>query len=223
LKSSNSIAAERPAPSTREQIEIAAAAKRQLARTRPVEVGFDGGATDATVESPHSDPAGWAARLLDTLGTDSTDFTSFSVWALALSGRERGSSTDKAKGAINAGLAMVAAVAAENELEAALAIQMAGVHSLACDMLGRARHADRPDLIALYGGLGVKLTRTYAAQMEALAKIRGGGKQQVEVRHVHVNGNAVIGDVHGGGGGALESANQPHAKGTMLVNPTMKS
>ena len=44
--------------------------------------------------------------------------------------------------------------------------------------------------------------RTFAAQTEALRKLRSGGEQKVEVRHVHVNegGRAIIGAVEAGGG-----------------------
>lgn len=78
---------------------------------------------------------------------------------------------------------------------------------------GQADGPDRPH--RAISGLALKLTRTFATQIEALAKLRNGGKQQVEVRHVYVNGNAVIGDVHAGtgGGGSLENGRRPHAPG----------
>jgi hypothetical protein len=64
--------------------------------------------------------------------------------------------------------------------------------------------------------LANKAARTFAIQVEALARLRGGGKQQVEVRHVYVDARGsqnIIGDVArtGGGGGALENGGQPHA------------
>ena len=42
-----------------------------------------------------------------------------------------------------------------------------------------------------------KLTRTYAAQMEALNRYRGKGQQKMTVEHVHINsgGQAIIGNV----------------------------
>jgi hypothetical protein len=42
-----------------------------------------------------------------------------------------------------------------------------------------------------------KLTRTYAAQMEALKRYRSGGEQKMTVQHVHVaeGGQAIVGNV----------------------------
>jgi hypothetical protein len=60
------------------------------------------------------------------------------------------------------------------EAEGALAVQMAQVHALTADLLGRARQTDRTDHVALYGNLAVKLARTFAMQAEALHRIRGG-------------------------------------------------
>ena len=47
-----------------------------------------------------------------------------------------------------------------------------------------------------------KLMRTFTAQMETLKRLRMGGKQTIQVQHVHVNegGQAIVGDVKGGGG-----------------------
>jgi hypothetical protein len=46
-----------------------------------------------------------------------------------------------------------------------------------------------------------KLSRTYALHMEALDKHRGKGQQVVRVEHVTVNagGQAIVGNVQGGG------------------------
>jgi hypothetical protein len=58
-----------------------------------------------------------------------------------------------------------------------------------------------------------RLSRTYAAQLEALDKHRGKGQQTVRVEHVTVNagGQAIVGNVTGGGSGKI-SEDQSHAK-----------
>jgi hypothetical protein len=67
------------------------------------------------------------------------------------------------------------------------------------------------------GNLAVKLLRTYALQLEALARYRGKGQQKVIVEHVHVHsgGQAIVGAVNShpppGEGGAAETEHQPHA------------
>jgi hypothetical protein len=61
-----------------------------------------------------------------------------------------------------------------------------------------------------------KLTRTFAAQVEALKRYRSGGEQKMTVQHVHVaeGGQAIVGNVStpAPGVGANEKAKeQPHA------------
>jgi hypothetical protein len=60
-----------------------------------------------------------------------------------------------------------------------------------------------------------KLSRTYAALLDALNRHRGKGQQKVTVEHVHVHagGQAVVGMVQTpGGGDQPKSEDQPHAK-----------
>jgi hypothetical protein len=59
-----------------------------------------------------------------------------------------------------------------------------------------------------------KLSRTYATLLEALNRHRGKGQQKVTVEHVHVHegGQAIVGNVTPGGGTAVKSDDQPHAK-----------
>src|SRR6202163_4093728 len=58
-----------------------------------------------------------------------------------------------------------------------------------------------------------KLSRTYATLLEALNRHRGKGQQKVTVEHVHVHegGQAIVGNV-AGGGIATKLENQPHAR-----------
>ena len=74
---------------------------------------------------------------------------------------------------------------------------MAITHSLAMELLGRARRADQIPQVDCAGNLAVKLLRTFMAQTEALAKLRRGGEQVVRVEHVHVypGGQAIVGNV----------------------------
>src|SRR6187200_927535 len=72
-----------------------------------------------------------------------------------------------------------------------------------------------------------KLSRTYAALVEALNRHRGKGQQKVTVEHVHVHagGQAVVGVVeHPGGGEQGKAEEQPHAKKiTHAPEPTRRS
>ncbi len=182
------------------------AARACLSLPKRTSVEWNGEQLDA----PHNDPTGHWATILQAFGTRSNGFVETQLGAMETSFRRRGEKFGTTPVGLNTGLAFMEAVAPANEIEAALGVQMASVHALATELLGRAKQTDRTDHIALYGGLAVKLTRTFAAQVEALAKLRSGGRQQVEVRHVYVNGNAVIGNI-GAGGGGMQREQQPHA------------
>lgn len=114
----------------------------------------------------------------------------------------------------NAAVAAVAGIAPENEMETMLAVQMTATHFTAMDMLHRAKRASTLPSLQEYGNLATKLLRTFTAQTEALAKLRRGGSQKVTVEHIHVypGGQAIVGQVHTGGGGDRNGkAHQPHA------------
>ena len=100
--------------------------------------------------------------------------------------------------AINSALALIEAVAPKDEVEGALALQMACTHIAAMGVLARFEgvfHMERRT--AVFSSAATKLMRTYLSQVEALRRLRQGGSQFVRVEHVHVNegGQAVIGNV----------------------------
>jgi hypothetical protein len=112
--------------------------------------------------------------------------------------------------------------------------RLAATHSLAMDMLGRARRAQTVEQLQAHGALATKLLRTFTSQTEAPAKIKRGGEQTVRVEHVHVypGGQAIVGVMStrkGEGGGVDEKENQAYgahvqraisaAPGTALLGP----
>ncbi len=205
---------ERAAPNEKEKTRIAAARERWIERTPPVQVTFPEGDT-RSIRSSHSDDSGHTMRLADTFGTRSPDFLATQVTELSAAFRTRGN-RDATEQELNAGIALVAAIAPENELEAALAVQMAGCHALTTEMIGRAAGADNLNHAQAFGNLAIKLQRTFTGQIEALARMRGKGQQTVRVEHVTVEAGAqaIVGDVHhhpaGRGGNDQQNREQPH-------------
>lgn len=133
-------------------------------------------------------------------------FTQVNALALATEQTFKGDAT-----ALKSALAIVRATEPKNELEGAMAVQIAATHVLAMKMLARANQADNAPMRDSYVNQATKLQRTMTALVEGLGKLRTGGKQSVEVRYVYVNGNAVLGDVHTGGpGGFGGNPGQPH-------------
>jgi hypothetical protein len=202
-------------PNNLERQAIEAATARVERKAKPVKFHWaKGQAGENRLAAPlHGDVTGFAYQLHDLLGTRSSDFTATALTDIDCVARNREDLGTGDPLRTNAALAFIAAIAPADELEAALAIQMAGTHALAADMLGMAKHATRTDHINLYGGLAVKLSRTFTAQIEALTRLRGGGKQQVEVRHVYVDARGSQNVISaGGGGGVLENGQQPFAQ-----------
>jgi hypothetical protein len=99
--------------------------------------------------------------------------------------------------ALNSALAMIEAAAPKDEIEGALAVQMACTHMAAMSILARFDSCMTEKRTAIYGVATARLLRTYAMQVETLRRLRHGGSQFVRVEHVHVSdgGQAVIGNV----------------------------
>lgn len=151
--------------------------------------------------------------LLDACGTRSSAWADRTVSDLA---NLRGGKTDpQANETLSYGLAFLHGLAPRDEVEAALGAQMLAIHTATMTLARRTASAEMRDQYRDYGNLLVKTTRTFAAQVEALAKLRSGGKQQVEVRYVYVDargGQNIIGSQIGGRSDP-GNQQQPHVPG----------
>ena len=217
-----------PGPRTRAAIDRASESNKE--RPIRVSVGIIREADNTMSISPtHADTEGFALMLNEAFGTVSNSFTGTSMVALEWMTRQRGVGQANDTTSLNAGLAMMGAIDPQDELEAALAMQMVGCHSLGVEMLARARQERSVDLTAQYANLAVKLQRTFAAQIEALARLRGGANQSVRVEHVHVHdgGQAIVGNVGAPGGeggrGRRKKRGQPDATEEFSRQPALRS
>jgi hypothetical protein len=140
------------------------------------------------IEPSHADALGWQNQLIAAFGSPSHDFINLAIRHLANAVHEKGQPCSSEL--LNAGLAIVDGIRPENEIEALLAVQMAAAHTLAMECLGRARRAENIPQLDANGNMSNKLLRTFTAQVEALSRIRRGGKQKVVVEHVHVHPGA---------------------------------
>jgi len=115
----------------------------------------------------------------------------------------------------SASLRFLAGVEPKDELEGMLAAQLLASHNAAMECYRRAMISEQT-----FEGRkenlnqANKLSRTHATLLEALNRHRGKGQQKVTVEHVHVHevGQAIVGNVEGGGIRG-NSENQPHALG----------
>jgi hypothetical protein len=142
------------------------------------------------------DTKAWEARLNEALGTLSPDFVRASLLQLQSAARSPYGTISEM--AINAALAMIEAAAPRDEIEGALAIQMACCHAAAMSVLGKMDSAFGSERrIAAFGSTAARLMKVFTLQVEVLRRLRHGGQQYVRVEHVHVNdgGQAIIGNV----------------------------
>jgi hypothetical protein len=124
-------AAPKPKPTERDLAVGREARERVRARRKRPQVVGDPG-QPGVAQSPHSDTATFAATYLDTFGTTSDDFAERATKQLSSAMYWEGIGPVES---LNAGLAIVAGVQPENEIEAMLAIQMAATHEAALSML----------------------------------------------------------------------------------------
>jgi len=141
------------------------------------------------------DTGNWEARLNKALGTVSPDFVRTSLLQLQSAARSPYGAVSET--AINSALAMIEAAAPRDELEGALAVQMACTHTAAMLVLGRLERLGTERQIAVLGSTAARLMKAYAMQMEVLRRLRNGGQQFVRVEHVYIadGGRALIGNV----------------------------
>jgi hypothetical protein len=161
----------------------------------------------AQIVSDHPDPITGVQVRMAALGTTSHDFSCELLDQLAHAS-SKGSKADE--DGINFMLAVIAGVEPKDEIEAMLAAQMAAVHRATMTFARRLAHVENIAQQDSAARAFNTLTRTFAAQMEALKRYRTGGEQKVTVQHVTVNegGQAVVGNVSQAPGGGRANKNQ---------------
>jgi hypothetical protein len=131
----------------------------------------------------------WWKALKTALGTCSSAFVNASLAQLQCAARLPDGPVSET--AMNAALALIEAVAPKNEVEGALAVQMAATHSASMAVLGRIGSAHSGyRLLNAYSNAASKLLRAYTAQVDALRRLRGGGAQHIRVEHIHLSDDA---------------------------------
>ena len=128
----------------------------------------------------------------------------------------------------HAAVTALAGIEPKDELEAMVAAQLFAAHNATMECYRRAAISEQT-FEGRHENLNQanKLSRTFAALLDALNRHRGKGQQKVTVEHVHVHagGQAVVGMVATPGeGDQMKLEDQPHAKQlTHAPQPPMRS
>ena len=163
----------------------------------------------------HPDETVFAATIERAFGTRSWNFAH-----LMLNGAINAASAHKQDlenpdlVAINGVIAAIDRIGPKDEIESMLVSQMVLTHQASVEALKRAALEGQTfEGRKMNLSYATKLSRTYTAQMEALNRHRGKGQQKMTVEHVHVHegGQAIVGNVQGGGV-KQKKEEQPHAK-----------
>lgn len=199
-------------PTDREKAAIGQYDAKREARIPLVSMKHIGGEGNSPqISIDHEDPLTGTQLWALSLGTDDCRFADALVHQMAqlsLPGGKFNIDT------LNKHLAFVQNIAPQNSLEAALATQMAAVHSAMMDMARRLASANNFQQVDIYERSMNKLARTFTTQMDTLKKFRSKNEQRVVVEHQHVHvypgGQAVVGTVNHGGTGEGQSENEGH-------------
>ncbi len=146
---------------------------------------------------PDGDQRRWWDRLKAALGTTSSDFVNATL--VQIQNASRMPSGGISETSVNAVLAIIEAAEPKNEIEAALAIQMACTHAVTMAVLSRAGGAYGGDRhVAMMASAGARLLRAFAAQVETMRRLRQGGTQIIRVERIEVadTAQAVIGNIN---------------------------
>jgi hypothetical protein len=146
---------------------------------------------------PDGEMGAWWDRLKSALGTSSSAFVLASLSELKAAAQLPNSGTSEI--ALNSALAMIEAAAPRDEIEGALAVQMACTHTAAMAVLARFGGGGGSERrVAALGSAAARLLRAYSTQVEVLRRLRHGNGQYVRVEHVHINdgGQAIVGNIN---------------------------
>ena len=125
----------------------------------------------------------WWDRLKKALGTASSDFVNAAMFQLQHAARLNcGGISDIA---LNAALAMIEAAAPGNEIEAALAIQMACTHTAAMSVLARfGSGGGSQGRVVPLANAAARLLRAYSIQVATHRRLRHGGDRRMGIRDI---------------------------------------
>lgn len=227
-KSSRACGSPKYRPSDHEQAAVARFAERIKTSRPPAKYRIEKRPEGVSIQADHAEPQINTVLLVDTFATASTTFAGVLRDQIAQVSRTGATLTDNE---MNGMLAMVRAIGPRDETEAMLAVQMAAIHNATMIAARRLNHVELIPQQDSAGSLLVKLSRTFAMQLEALKKHRSTGEQVIKVQHVVVRdgGQAIVGDVVQAQGGVSHEINrqplapqatgcEPPAGGTTLLS-----
>jgi hypothetical protein len=197
-------------PTAQERAAVERVLERQASKPPAARFKVEMTAANVTsISADHPKPAIGCSLLTDAFGTGDYEFAKGLLAQVADVARSGKVLTNDE---LNFVLSVVHGINPRDETEALLAAQMAAIHNATMIAARRLARVDTIPQQDSASNMVNKLARTFAAQVEALKKYRSAGEQTIKVQHVTVNdgGQAIVGNVSQGGGGAAKNGDQPH-------------
>jgi hypothetical protein len=144
------------------------------------------------ISADHPDPKVGLTLIAEAINSRSHPFLE-GMFSQLSHASARGQNVDEKD--LNFMVAVVASIKPKEEIEAMLGAQMAAVQMASMTFARRLANAETLEQRDYAERAFNRLTRTFAAQLEALKRYRTGGEQKVTVEHVTVNsgGQAIVG------------------------------
>jgi hypothetical protein len=146
---------------------------------------------------PDGEHKRWWDRLKAALGTTSSDFVNATL--VQIQNASRLPCGGISETSVNAVLAFIEAAEPKNEIETALAIQMACSHAVTMAVLSRAGGASGGNRhVAMMAAAAARLLNAFANQVETMRRLRNGGTQLIRVERIEVSDSAqaIIGNIN---------------------------
>jgi hypothetical protein len=173
-------------------------------------------------EAPEHDPSKLRGKLKPIGGSISDDWNNvLANQAIQTLWKFENADAGQVNRQRSAALSALIGIAPRDECEGMIAGQLVACHNAAMECYRRAMmHNQTFEGRQENLNQANKLSRTYTTLLEALNRHRGKGQQKVTVEHVHVHegGQAIVGNVEGGGG-APKLREQAHALGYAPSTP----
>ncbi|RWM91994.1 MAG: hypothetical protein EOR86_23165 [Mesorhizobium sp.] len=159
---------------------------------------------DVSISVDHPDPGLGYELISAAIASECGDFTRGTLETLSMAA-QKGDTVHEVS--MNYALSMVYGMHPKDQLEATLGVQMAAVHIATMKAAACLGAAKTTQAMEAHERMFNRLSRTFAAQMEALKRYRSKGEQRVYVERVNVEkgGQAIVGNLGHRGGGQDEN------------------
>jgi hypothetical protein len=142
-------------------------------------------------------PAEWAAALRDALGTSSGHFVHASLRRLMAASMEPGLISPTTN-SLSASLALIQGMEPENEMQAALAVNIACLHAAVINVMSRLSNGGGDRRVIMLATAVARLERAFHSAVETYYRLKRGNTQVIRVEKLEIQpgAQAIVGNVN---------------------------